>query len=134
MVKEWKKSRSSARSLNDLVGIGLLHSQELDGWRAPEGESYPDPRAGEIVVFEDFSRGALGFLSILFSRLSFFTMRSGLQPAPELNSSYFHFHPSVRGLCWNRAALRSFPLSFLFEEEGSGWRLQDWRWSIPQSS
>jgi len=54
MAKEWKKSRSSTRSLNDLVGMGLLHSQELGGWRAPEGESYPDPRAGEIVVFEDF--------------------------------------------------------------------------------
>ena len=39
MAKEWKKSRSSVRSLNDLVGMGLLHSQELDGWRAPEGES-----------------------------------------------------------------------------------------------
>ena len=26
MAKEWKKSRSSARSLNDLVGMGLLHS------------------------------------------------------------------------------------------------------------
>ena len=54
MAKEWKISRSSTRSLNDLVGMGLLHNQELDGWRAPEGVSYPDPRAGQIVVFEDF--------------------------------------------------------------------------------
>jgi len=76
MAKDWKKSRSSVRSLNDLVGLGLLHSQELGGWRAPE-ESYLDPRAGEIVVFEYFSRGVLGFLSILFSRGFFFTMRSG---------------------------------------------------------
>ena len=52
MAKEWKKSRSNKRSLNDLVEMGLLHNQELGGWRAPEGESYPDPRAGEIVVFE----------------------------------------------------------------------------------
>jgi len=51
---------SSVRSLNDLVGMGLLHSQELGGWRAPEGESYPDPRAGEIVVFEDFFQEGFG--------------------------------------------------------------------------
>jgi len=60
MAKEWKKSRSSTRSLNDLVGMGLLHSQELGGWRAPEGESFPDPRAGEIVVFEDFFKRGFG--------------------------------------------------------------------------
>jgi len=54
MAKEWKKSRSSVKSLNDIVDMGLLHGPELGGWRAPEGESYPDPRAGEIVVFEDF--------------------------------------------------------------------------------
>jgi hypothetical protein len=33
MAKEWKKSWSSTRSLNDLVGIGFLHNQELGGWR-----------------------------------------------------------------------------------------------------
>jgi len=58
MAKEWKKSRSNTRSLNDLVGMGLLHNHELGGWRAPEGESYPEPCAGEIIVFEDyFKRG-----------------------------------------------------------------------------
>jgi len=62
MVKEWKKSRCTSRSLNDLVEIGLLHDQELGGWRAPEGESYPEPRAGEIVVFEDFFKRVFGVL------------------------------------------------------------------------
>jgi len=58
MVKEWKKSRCTTRSLNDLIEMELLHDQELGGWRASEGESYPDPRASEIVVFEDlFKRG-----------------------------------------------------------------------------
>jgi len=58
MAKEWKKSQSTTRSLNDLIRMGLLHDQELGGWRALEGGSYPDPRAGEIVVFEDcFKRG-----------------------------------------------------------------------------
>ena len=61
MAKEWKKSRSNTRSLNDLVRKGLLHNQELGGWRAPEGESSPDPRAGEIVVFEDFFKRHFGF-------------------------------------------------------------------------
>jgi len=43
MAKEWKKSRSNTRSLNDLVEKGLLHNQELGGWRAPEGESCNTP-------------------------------------------------------------------------------------------
>jgi len=47
-------------SLNDLVKMGLLHNQDLGGWRAPEGESYPDPRAGEIVVFEVFFKRGFG--------------------------------------------------------------------------
>jgi hypothetical protein len=62
MAKELKKSRCTARSLNDLVGMGLLHDQELGGWRAPEGESYPDPGDGEIVVFEDFFKRGFGVL------------------------------------------------------------------------
>jgi len=60
MAKEWKKSRSSTRSLNHLVEMGLLHNHELGGWRAPEGESYPDRRTGEIVVFEDFFKRGFG--------------------------------------------------------------------------
>jgi len=60
MDKEWNKSYSTAKSLSDLVDMGLLHSPELGGWRAPEGESYPDPRAGEIVVFEDFVKRGFG--------------------------------------------------------------------------
>jgi len=31
MAKEWKKSQSSVKSLNDLVDMGLLHSPELGG-------------------------------------------------------------------------------------------------------
>jgi len=50
---------------------GLLHNEELGGWRAPLEESLPEPRAGEIVVFEDFfKRGSgsafsSGFASLL---------------------------------------------------------------------
>jgi len=60
IAKEWKKSRCTTRSLNDLVEMGLLHDQELGGWRALEGESYLDPRAGVIVVFEDFFKRGFG--------------------------------------------------------------------------
>ena len=73
MAKEWKKSRCTTRSLNGLIEMGLLHNQELGGWRAPEGESYPDPQA--------FS---LGFTSLLRDR--------DLQSAPELYSSRGDLH------------------------------------------
>ena len=95
MAKEWKKSRSSVRSLNDLVSMGLLHSQELGGWRAPEGESYPDPRAGEIMVFEDFFKRGIGVPVHPFLQGLLLYYDRDLQSAPELNSSYFHFYPSV---------------------------------------
>jgi len=62
MAREWKKSRSTTRSLNELVEMGLLHNQELGGWRVPSGESFPDPRAGEIVVFVDFLKRGFGVL------------------------------------------------------------------------
>jgi len=54
MAKEWWKSKSTTKSINEIIKMGNLHNQELGGWRAPARESYPDPRAGEIVVFEDF--------------------------------------------------------------------------------
>jgi hypothetical protein len=77
IVKEWKKSRCTPKFLNDLVEMGLLHNQELGGWRALVGESYPNPKAGEIVVFEDFLRGVLGCRSIHLFRACFSTTRLG---------------------------------------------------------
>jgi hypothetical protein len=60
MAKEWKKSRCTTKSLNELVEMGLLHNQELSSWRVPSGESFLEPRAGEIVVFEDFFKRGFG--------------------------------------------------------------------------
>jgi len=77
MAKEWKKSRSNIRSLNDLVEKGLLHNQELGGWRAPEGESTPTPAPVRLWSSRISLKGVLGFLSILFSRGFFSIMRSG---------------------------------------------------------
>jgi len=42
--------------------MGVLHNQELGGWRAPVAESFSDPRPGEIVVFEDFFKWSFGIL------------------------------------------------------------------------
>ena len=60
MAKEWWKSRSNEQTIEDLVTMGLLHNKELAGWQAPEGEGYPDPQLGEIVVFEDFFKQGFG--------------------------------------------------------------------------
>jgi len=60
MAKEWWKSKSTNQSINEIIGMGVLHNQELGGWRAPEGESFHDPRPGEIVVFEDFFKRGFG--------------------------------------------------------------------------
>ena len=62
MAKEWWKSRSNEQTIKDLVAMGVLHNKALVGWRAPEGESYPDPQPGEIVVFEDFFKRGFGVL------------------------------------------------------------------------
>jgi len=40
--------------------MGVLHNQELGGKKAPVGESFPNPRPGEIVVFEDFLKSGFG--------------------------------------------------------------------------
>ncbi|XP_066361568.1 uncharacterized protein [Miscanthus floridulus] len=50
MAKEWWKLRSNEQTIEDLVIMGVLHNKKLAGWRAPEGEGYPDPQPGEIVV------------------------------------------------------------------------------------
>jgi len=66
MSKDWKKSRSTTKSINELIEMGLLHNQELGGWRAPSRESIPDPRAGKIVVFEGFFKRGFGVPVHLF--------------------------------------------------------------------
>jgi hypothetical protein len=43
MRKEWWKSKSTEAKFNDLVELGVLHNQELAGWRLADGDSYPNP-------------------------------------------------------------------------------------------
>jgi hypothetical protein len=54
MRKEWWKSKSTESTINDLVGLGVLHNRELAGWWPAGSDSYPNPQPSEIVVFEDF--------------------------------------------------------------------------------
>jgi hypothetical protein len=60
MRKEWWKSKSTEATINYLVGLGVLHNQELAGWRPVGGDSYPNPQPGEIVIFEDFFKRGFG--------------------------------------------------------------------------
>jgi formylmethanofuran:tetrahydromethanopterin formyltransferase len=54
MVMEWNKSMSTEATLTKLVTAGVMAEAAIGGWRTSDGESYPDPRPGEIIVFEDF--------------------------------------------------------------------------------
>jgi hypothetical protein len=54
MTVEWTKSVSTEATLARLVTAGMMAEATIGGWRISPGENYPDPRPGEIVVFEDF--------------------------------------------------------------------------------
>jgi hypothetical protein len=41
--KERWKLKSTVSSINELVGLGVLHDKELGGWRASDSKSFPDP-------------------------------------------------------------------------------------------
>jgi hypothetical protein len=37
-----------------LVTADVMAEATIGGWRTSDGESYPDPHPGKIVVFENF--------------------------------------------------------------------------------
>jgi hypothetical protein len=77
MKKEWSMSKCTPLSLERLVRIGVLHAQELAGWRAPDLEPFLDPKGGEIVVFfKNTLLTNLVFLYIHSCKGSVTTMRS----------------------------------------------------------
>jgi hypothetical protein len=41
--KEWWKSKSTKSTINNLVGLGVLHNQELARWRPVGSDNYPNP-------------------------------------------------------------------------------------------
>jgi hypothetical protein len=66
MRKEWWKSKSTESTINDLVGLGVLHNRKLARWWSAGSDSYPNPQPGEIVVFEDFFKRGFGVPVHLF--------------------------------------------------------------------
>jgi hypothetical protein len=51
MAAEWNKSMSTEATLAMLITAGVMAEATIGGWRTSEGESYLDPRPGEIVIF-----------------------------------------------------------------------------------
>jgi hypothetical protein len=60
MKKEWRMTKCTPLSLERLVRIGVLHAQELAGWRAPDLEPFLDPKEDEIVIFEEYFTHGFG--------------------------------------------------------------------------
>jgi hypothetical protein len=54
MAAEWTQSISTPAMIERLVNTGVLPVAVIGGWWTSIGESYLDPRPGEIVVFKDF--------------------------------------------------------------------------------
>jgi hypothetical protein len=54
MVMEWNKSMRTEATLAKLVTADIMAEAAIGGWRTLDGESYPEPHPGEIVVFEDY--------------------------------------------------------------------------------
>jgi hypothetical protein len=68
MVVEWSKLMSTEATLAKLVTAGVMVEAAIGGWRTSDGESYPDPYPGKIVVFEDFYWRGFGNLCHPFLR------------------------------------------------------------------
>jgi hypothetical protein len=43
MRKEWWKSKSTESTINNLIGLAVLHNRKLAGWRPAGSDSYPNP-------------------------------------------------------------------------------------------
>ena len=132
MAKEWWKSRSNEQTIEDLVAMGVLHNKELVGWHAPEGEGYPDPQLGEIMVFEDFFKWGFWGSSTSFPSGSLSVLQDwDLQSASQLDSPCLHLHSSLRSIWRLPAPFRLLSPSFLSMEERKRW-FEDSRGCIPQ--
>ena len=62
--KEWVVSSSTRDDLEEMVMDGILSDEVMAGWRPMEGERFPNPHAGEVVIFRIFIGGDLGFWCI----------------------------------------------------------------------
>jgi hypothetical protein len=68
MAVEWNKLMSMEATLTKLVTANVMAEATIGGWRTSDGESYPDPHPGKIVVFEDFYWRRFGNLCHPFLR------------------------------------------------------------------
>ena len=76
-VCNWAKTKEYKLTLENLVDQGFLSAQKVIKWWAPEEESSPQPRLGEVVVFTDHLRRGLRPPGSKFFRdlLHFFKLR-----------------------------------------------------------
>jgi hypothetical protein len=96
MRKEWWKSKSTESTINDLVELGVLHNQELAGWRPTNCDNYPNPQPSEIVIFEDFFKRGFGVPVHSFLQGPLPVLQDwNLQSASQLDLPCFYFHPSL---------------------------------------
>jgi hypothetical protein len=113
MRKEWWKSKSTESTINDLVGLGVLHNRELAGWWPASSDSYPNPQPSEIVVFEDFFKRVLGFLFIRSSKVSICITRLGFAICiPTLSSLFLSLSIFVRRMGESNPISNSFDIYF----------------------
>ena len=66
--KEWVVSSSTRDDLEEMVMDGILSDEVMAGWRPVEGECFPNPRADELVIFEDFYHRGFGLSAHPFLR------------------------------------------------------------------
>jgi hypothetical protein len=130
MRKEWWKSKSTELSINDLVGLGVLHDKALGGWRASNSESFLDPQPGEVVVFEDFFKRGFGVPIHPFLRGCVCTMRLGFAiciPTQSFSSPLsFIFMRLLEDFCH---ILISSAIFSVFGRRGLG-GFSDCRWGV----
>ena len=49
--KEWVASSSTREDLEEMVMDGILPDEVTTEWRPAEGEHFPNPRVGKLVIF-----------------------------------------------------------------------------------
>jgi hypothetical protein len=77
MRKEWWKSKSTKSSINELVGLGVLHARSSEAGECRTQKASPIPNPVRSLYSRISSRGYLGFLFILSSKAFAYTTRLG---------------------------------------------------------
>ena len=60
-MSNWRPSNVDEAVLAAFAEKGLLPPKEVAHWRAPAGEGFPRPWAGEVVSFLAFHKRGLGY-------------------------------------------------------------------------